>query len=163
MSQYYSPPDLSATLQELKARIKALELGRPRLYGEALGEVTTTGTTATDLGGPSVTIQLPSAAFVVLYAQVDMKGAGAVGVDTEVWLKESNGDFDAQEIMENPSDTYTTIGTVPGLSGGGFPPLVGPLTFPASAGTRTYTLEYSVQPGYTGYFKNRKLWVWTLD
>lgn len=161
MGQYLSPPNLSDVLADMKRRLGALEIGAPRLYAEVLTEQSTTANAPADLGGPSVTIQLPSAAFVAMYAQADIEGSGAVGVTATVYLQELNGDFGATEIMSS-SGSYATIGTAPGISNGAPPPVVGPLTFPASEGVRTYKMLYDVQPGYTGFFKNRRLWVWTL-
>lgn len=136
----------------MKGRIKGLEIGTPRFYSEILTEQSTTG--AADLGGPSVTIQVPSASFVSLYAQCDAQ-------EGVVFLEEENGDFGSTQIME-ATGGYTTKGTVPGTIEGGNPPLVGPLTFPASEGMRVYRLTYGAESGATGLFRNRKLWVWTL-
>lgn len=161
MGQYNTPPNINDTLKDIKTRLQALEVGHPRLYSEVLAEQSTTSSGPVDLGGPSITIQVPVSSFVAVYAQADMEGSGGVGVTTDIFLEEVNGDFGANGILQN-TGLYATVGTTPGFSNGGPPPVVGPLTFPASAGVRTYKMLYSVQPGDTGLFKNRKLWVWTL-
>lgn len=160
MGQINWPPDLNKQLGAMKGRIKSLEIGSPRYYSEVDAQQSAaSGTAFVDLGGPSITIQLPAAAFVSVYAQADIVSTAA-GLHGNVYLEEQNGDFGPTEILSN-GNVLATLGTALG-STNAHPPLTGPLTFPASAGTRIYTMLYGADSGCTGSFSNRKLWVWTL-
>lgn len=153
---------LADRLAELERRVRMLERGslnqvvRNRKYAEVLGEVSTALTSPTDLGGPSVTIDVPAGSFVAVYAEVDIHTSGA-GTATASLFEPT--DFPSgQSILQSGSAIYNTMKTNPGSVVGGT--LVGgQILFVPTAGQRTYSLRYSQSGGGTGSFQNRKLWI----
>lgn len=144
--------DANVTGAKLFGGITAVE------YAEVLTEETTASTSATDLttAGPSVTVTVPTNGLVAVMAEAEMKNSDPD--ESRVLLHEATDLSTAGQIIVNVSSTFAVGWTGGGSGGTGALQLAGFNTFPASAGTLTYKLQYSVNAG-TGTFKNRKLWV----
>jgi hypothetical protein len=125
-----------------------------RQYAEALGEVSTTLATPTDLGGPSITTTVLVSQFVAVYAEcaIHTGGAGTAGV----WLYEPTDLSGGASILASGSTTYVTMKTVPGSLG--TTTIGGQFVHVPTAGERTFSLRYSITSG-TGFFATRRLWV----
>jgi hypothetical protein len=126
------------------------------------GPLPTASVPATDLGGPSVTVNVPETGLVAIYArgtgEIDGGGDGA---RAQIHLFEPRLLPNAPRVLEfdssDPQLRITTPGTAdidgtPTLTRGGW------LVFPADKGRYTFTLFYSVAGGGTGTFTNTGLW-----
>lgn len=140
---------------KLQSYINERENAGLRRFAEETSEVSTTSTSFTDLGGPSITIGVPPNAFVAIFIEVDMHAsAGAVA---DAGIVEATDMASGVRLAETTSATYVTMfGTTDGV---GTTDSVGAwLVRPASTGTRTYSLVYR-EAGGTATFRNRRLWV----
>jgi hypothetical protein len=141
--------------------VKPPKLDLIKVDGEA-GPLPTASVPATDLGGPSVTINVPETGLVAIYArgtgEIDGGGGGALA---QIHLFEPTLLPNAPRILEfNSPDPQLRIST-PGtgnvdgtasLARGGW------IVFPAEKGSYTFSLFYSVAGGGTGTFTNTGLW-----
>jgi hypothetical protein len=141
--------------------VKPQDLDLIKVDGEA-GPLPTASVPAIDLGGPSVTVQVPETGLVAIYArgtaQINGGGSGALA---QIHLYEPSLLPSAPRIMEFSSPTPELRITTPGtgnvdgtasLTRGGW------LVFPAEKGTYTFSLYYSVAGGGTGTFTNTGIW-----
>jgi hypothetical protein len=143
------------------AAVKPSDLDLIKVDGE-LGPLPTASVPATDLGGPSVTINVPETGLVAIYArgtgEIDGGGNGALA---QIHLYEPTLFPNAPRILEfNSSDPQLRIST-PGVGNvDGTPSLTrgGWIVFPANKGKYTFSLFYSVAGGGTGTFTNTGLW-----
>ena len=144
-----------------EASVKPPKLDLIKVDGEA-GPLPTASVPAADLGGPSVTINVPETGLVAIYArgtgEIDGGGQNALA---QVHLFEPTLLPGAPRILEfNSADPQLRIST-PGTGNlDGTPVLTrgGWIVFPAEKGTYTFTLFYSVAGGGTGTFTNTGLW-----
>jgi hypothetical protein len=114
-----------------------------------------------DLGGPSVTVDVPSNALVALYAQVDGTYTADVAGGASVGIVEATEFPQPAEILRFESPTWKTMWTAPLALGAANKAQAGSIVFPAGAGTKTFTLRYKSNgcaPADTASFRNRRLW-----
>jgi hypothetical protein len=123
----------------------------------------TTASSPTDLGGPNVTVTVPSGGVVEVYAQADISdtggGANAIG---KVDLLEPALVATPQEILGSSANAFETRRTAPGsndFDGTVNATRAGWLTFVPPAGTYTFSLRYEADGGGTATFQNRLLLV----
>jgi hypothetical protein len=142
-------------------KVTAPKLDLIKVDGEA-GPLPTASVTATDLGGPSVTVNVPETGLVAIYARAtgEIDGGGG-GARAQVHLFEPTLLSSAPKIIEFASSEPQLRISTPGsgdpdgavnLARGGW------IVFPADAGRYTFTLYYSVAGGGTGTFTNAGLW-----
>jgi hypothetical protein len=126
------------------------------------GPLPTASVPATDLGGPSVTVNVPETGLVAIYArgtgEIDGGGQNA---RAQVHLFEPRLLPGAPRVLEFDSpDPQLRIST-PGVGNvDGTPTLTrgGWIVFPADKGRYTFSLFYSVAGGGTATFTNTGLW-----
>ena len=131
-------------------------------FDDVATEETTTSTSYTDLStaGPSVTITVPTNGFVKVFAEVQMKTSAGT---CRVGLYEATDLSTPADILASTATDYETRRTTPSVDTGLTTiTRAGSLDFPATAGSRTYTLKYKTSSG-TASFKARKLWVVAFD
>jgi hypothetical protein len=144
-----------------KQAIKPQKLDLIKVDGEA-GPLSTAAVPASDLGGPSVRVNVPETGLVAIYArgtgQINGGGQGALG---QIHLYEPTLLPDAPRVLEfnnpTPQLRITTPGTgmvdgTPNLARGGW------IVFPADKGTYTFSLLYSVAGGGAATFANTGIW-----
>jgi hypothetical protein len=126
------------------------------------GPLPTASVPATDLGGPSVTVNVPETGLVAIYArgtgEIDGGGENA---RAQIHLFEPRLLPNAPRVLEfdssDPQLRISTPGTgmvdgTPNLARGGW------IVFPADKGRYTFSLFYSVAGGGTGTFTNTGIW-----
>lgn len=123
----------------------------------------TSSTSATDLStvGPTVTVDVPTNGFVYVYAEATLNPASSGGAAI-VALYEATDVASVVAIMSNNTGSSATFATVPGSTAGVIKASAagGFLQIPATAGTRTYKLQYARFGGSGNVtFSDRKLWV----
>jgi hypothetical protein len=117
-----------------------------------------------DLGGPEVTVTVPSGGMVRIYAMADMKRSVEDGAGCAVRLEDSAGDFTRVGKLTTGLPGYLTIHMNSGGAGTDHAAFSNAITVPATPGTHTYKLTYAAHPGFgatpeTCWVKNRRLWV----
>ncbi len=141
--------------------VKPADLNLIEVDGET-GPLSTTSGPAIDLGGPSVTVQVPETGLVAIYA----RGTGQVvggnnNARAQVHLFEPTLLPLAPRVLEfagaDPQLRITTPGPgevdgTPTLTRGGW------IVFPADKGTYTFSLRYSSGGGGSAIFSNTGLW-----
>lgn len=141
--------------------VKPPKLDLIKVDGEA-GPLPTASVPATDLGGPSVTVNVPETGLVAIYArgtgEIDGGGQNA---RAQIHLFEPTLFAGAPRIMEfSSSDPQLRIST-PGtgdIDGAASLARGGWIVFPADKGKYTFSLFYSVAGGGTATFQNTGLW-----
>ena len=141
--------------------VKPPKLDLIKVDGEA-GPFPTASIPALDLGGPSVTINVPETGLVAIYArgtgQINGGGGNALA---QIHLHEPTLFSGSPRIMEfdsaQPQLRISTPGTgdldgAESLTRGGW------IVFPANKGKYTFSLRYSVAGGGTATFQNTGLW-----
>ena len=144
-----------------KQAVKPPKLNLIKVDGET-GPLPTASVAAIDLGGPSVTVNVPETGLVAIYArgtgQINGGGGNALA---QVHLFEPKLFPGAPRVLEydsaQPELRISTPGTgdvdgTPNLSRGGW------IVFPAEKGKYTFSLYYSVAGGGTATFNNTGLW-----
>jgi hypothetical protein len=123
----------------------------------------TTANSPTDLGGPSVTVTVPSGGVIEVYALADISdtggGASAIG---KVDLLEPSLISTPEEILGSSANAFTRKYTTPGsndFDGALNVTRSGWLTIPSPPGTYTFSLRYEADGGGTATFQNRILLV----
>jgi hypothetical protein len=124
----------------------------------------TTAASPTDLGGPSVTVTVPSGGVVEVYAQADISDTGggqnAIG---KVDLLEPTLVATPEEILGSSTNAFQRKYTTPGsndfdgavnVTRSGWVTIV-----PPGPGTYTFSLRYEADGGGTATFQNRTLLV----
>lgn len=166
------PPNIITDLRGMKGRIADLErrqLGQAKImaegiiakrqYAEALDEVSTTSAAQQDLGGPAITIEVPEAAFIRVFAEVEMKVDA--GGPAAVYLADSLDGTDGDPVLVTNANDWTRMRTsATGVAGTtGF--LGQTRAYPATAGEHVVHLLYAQALGGSplAYFRNRRLWV----
>lgn len=159
-------------LADLERRVGRREAGsiRGRQYAEALGEVSTTLDTPTDLGGPTITVTVDPGYFIAVFFEVELKSTSS---DTStaaarVSLFEAtdipSGDETlvsrSSEIGPGVPQPYERWRTTSGAGTSGI--FGGRMVYPPTVGERTYQCRYAVLSGGTAWFRNRKLWIEVL-
>jgi hypothetical protein len=142
--------------------VKPADLDLVKVDGDVGPYITTSGP-AVDLGGPTVTVQVPETGLVAVYA----RGTGQVnggGADhrAQVHLYEPTLLPGAPRVLEFDGTTPELRISTPGVGNvDGTPTLTrgGWIVFPANAGTYTFSLRYSQAGGGTAQFSNTGLWV----
>jgi hypothetical protein len=141
--------------------VKPQDLDLIKVDGEA-GPLPTASVPAIDLGGPSVTIQVPETGLVALYArgtgQINGGGQNALA---QIHLFEPTLFPSAPRILEFDSAQPQLRISAPGtgdLDGAASLTRGGWIVFPADKGKYTFSLFYSVAGGGTGTFQNTGLW-----
>ncbi len=144
---------------ELRSRaVSPAKTGVVKAAGTASSNATTAGS-PTDLGGPAVTVTVPSGALVEVYARADISVTG--NNSAKVDLFEPTLFPASPQILGSGSNAFQTNYTTPGPSfqGGVTSALRGGwLTFAVPAGTYTFSLRYETDGG-TATFQNRALYV----
>lgn len=141
--------------------VKPPKLDLVKVDGEA-GPLPTASVPATNLGGPSVTVNVPRTGLVAVYARAagEIDGGGQ-NARAQVHLFEPKLLPGAPRVLEfETSDPQVRI-TTPGVGNvDGTPTLTrgGWLVFPAEKGRYTFSLFYSVAGGGTATFTNAGLW-----
>jgi hypothetical protein len=141
--------------------VKPPKLDLVKVDGVA-GPLPTASGSASNLGGPSVTVNVPETGLVAVYArgtgEIDGGGGNA---RAQVHLFEPTLFPAAPRILEfessNPQLRISTPGTgmidgTPNLARGGW------IVFPADQGKYTFSLYYSTASGGTATFTNTGLW-----
>ena len=141
--------------------VKPADLDLIKVDGE-VGPLPTASTPATDLGGPSVTVNVPETGLVAIYArgtgEIDGGGGDA---RAQIHLFEPTLLPGAPRVLEFDSATPQLRITTPGtgfvdgtasLTRGGW------IVFPANKGKYTFSLFYSRAGGGTATFTNTGLW-----
>jgi hypothetical protein len=138
--------------------------------GVKSAEVSTTSPQYVDLGGPSVSVNVPNGALVALFVVSDIKtsntcGQGAIRV-VETTLDELDWGVDDRTIVNFGANYATTYshgreGSSSPITNGAYAGYVN--VYPATPGNRTYALRYSSPSSpecpAPAFFRNRKLWV----
>jgi hypothetical protein len=126
------------------------------------GPLPTASGAATNLGGPSVTVNVPQTGLVAIYArgtgEIDGGGADARG---QVHLYEPKLFPGVPRILEFSSPEPRLRISTPGVGDvDGTPNLArgGWIVFPADKGKYTFSLYYSTASGGTATFTNTGLW-----
>jgi hypothetical protein len=165
--------------QTCKSRETALDWNQQGAPGsgavvsdEQAGEVTTNSSQPIDLGGPTVTVNVPANTELVgVFARADID-PGSDGVCGKVYIHEPQGVEPALPIMQACSTTQT-VWTSPDYlnpssgtrdrQGGSW------LLLEVPPGSRTFSLEYSAYCSTSdgcastfAAFRNRRLWVEVL-
>jgi hypothetical protein len=124
------------------------------------GESSTTSTTAVDLGGPSVTVDVPKGALVAIYAEVEMRSTGGAANNAQVFIHEPTLFPTPARILSGSHGQFRVRRTAPGPDAEGVTNRArgGWLVFASNPGQKTFSLRYRTTGG-TSIFKNRKLWV----
>jgi hypothetical protein len=117
----------------------------------------TTSSTPTDLGGPSVTVTVPDGGVVDLFVQADM--SASAGGTAKVDLLEPSLVSTPATILSTSSNTTQTNYTAPGTPNGvNSATRAGWITLAPPAGTYTFSLRYETSgAGSTATFANRTL------
>ena len=129
-----------------------------------IGPYTTTSGPAADLGGPTVTVNVPRSGLVAVYARASgqINGGGNNSV-AQVHLYEPTLLPGSPRVLEFQSETPELRVSTPGPGEvDGTPTLTrgGWIVFPAEQpGTYTFSLRYSQSGGGTAQFSNIGLWV----
>ena len=144
-----------------KQAVKPPKLDLIKVDGEA-GPLPTASVPAIDLGGPSVTVNVPQTGLVALYARgTGQINGGGQDATAQMHLFEPTLFPGAPRILEfdsaQPQLRISTPGTgdpdgASNLARGGW------IVFPADAGKYTFSLRYSVAGGGTGTFTNTGIW-----
>ena len=128
----------------------------------ASGPLPTASGSATDLGGPSVSVKVPRTGLVAIYARAtgEIDGGGG-NAAAQVHLFEPKLFPGAPKILEfsssDPQQRITTPGSgdpdgAVNLARGGW------IVFPAEKGRYTFSLFYSTANGGTATFTNTGIW-----
>ena len=128
------------------------------------GSNATTSNTPVDLGGPTVTVNVPAGGVVEIFAQAQIAqnggGGGAVG---QVYLFEPNLLPTPSEILAHAGPNLVTTYTSPGTNDANGvinPARASWLTIvPPAPGRYTFSLRYAAPGGGTATFQNRALLV----
>ena len=144
-----------------KQAVKPPKLDLIKVDGET-GPFPTASVSAQDLGGPTVTVNVPETGLVAIYARATGEiDGGPQGALAQVHLYEPRLMPNAPRILEfNSADPQLRI-TTPGVGNfDGTPTLTrgGWLVFPAEKGRYTFELFYSVAGGGTATFTNTGIW-----
>jgi hypothetical protein len=141
--------------------VKPPKLDLIKVDGEA-GPLPTASVPAIDLGGPSVTVNVPQTGLVAIYARgTGQINGGGGDARAQIHLFEPTLLPGAPRVMEfdsgQPELRISTPGTgdvdgTPNLARGGW------IVFPADAGKYTFSLYYSVAGGGTATFSNTGIW-----
>jgi hypothetical protein len=141
--------------------VKPPKLNLIKVDGEA-GPLPTASVPAIDLGGPSVTVNVPQTGLVAIYARgTGQINGGGGNARAQIHLFEPTLLTGAPRVMEfesaQPELRISTPGTgdldgTPNLARGGW------IVFPADAGRYTFSLLYSVAGGGTATFTNTGIW-----
>jgi hypothetical protein len=118
----------------------------------------TTSTSATDLGGPSVTVTVPEGGVVDLFAKADISTSGG-GSTGRVDLFEPTLVSSPTSLLASPSSMFETRYSSPGSNDkGGVTDATrgGWITLTPPPGTYTFSLRYETSGG-TATFTNRTL------
>lgn len=132
-----------------------------------IGPYTTTSGPAVDLGGPTVTVNVPRASLLAVYARGtgQINGGGNNSI-AQVHLYEPTLLPGSPRILEYSGETPQLRVSTPGPGEvDGTPTLTrgGWIVFPAETpGTYTFSLRYSQSGGGTAQFSNVGLWVGIL-
>jgi hypothetical protein len=135
--------------------------------GELKQTVSTTSNAPVDLGGPNVTVKVPKAGLVGIFAEVNMQvSGGGQNSQAQVHLFEPAILANSPKIIGGSSGTLDDRFTAPGpgnengvngqLRGGW-------LVFSPGAGKHTFSLRYSGVGGGTANFANPKLYVTVIS
>ena len=131
-------------------------------------EVVTTSAPPVDLGGPSVTVTVPTNGLVGIFARVEGRatGGGANGA-AQVHLFEPTFLGSAPMVMQYPSGSgFEVRQTTPGAgepAGVGSALRGGMIIVAPPPGTYTFSLQYSAAGGATALFRNRAIWAGVLN
>lgn len=144
-----------------KQAVKPPKLDLIKVDGET-GPFPTASVPAQDLGGPSVTVNVPETGLVAIYARgTGQITGGGQGARAQIHLFEPKLLAGAPRVLEfdtaNPQLRITAPGTGD-LDGTGVLTRGGWLVFPAEKGRYTFKLMYSVAGGGTAVFQNTGLW-----
>jgi D-alanyl-D-alanine carboxypeptidase len=128
------------------------------------GSNATTSNTPVDLGGPSVTVNVPAGGVVEVFAQAQIAqnggGQNAVG---QVYLAEPHLLSTPSQILAHAGPNLVTTFTSPGTNDANGvinPGRASWITLvPPAAGTYTFSLQYAAPGGGTATFQNRALLV----
>jgi len=144
-----------------KQAVKPPKLDLIKVDG-VVGPLVTTSVPAADLGGPTVTVNVPETGLVAIYArgtgQINGGGGNALA---QVHLFEPNLLAGAPRVLEFSGQTPELRISTPGtgnLDGTAVLTRGGWIVFPANKGTYTFSLRYSVAGGGTATFQNTGLW-----
>lgn len=134
--------------------------------GAVPDEVSTTSGPPADLGGPSVTVTVPTDGLVGIFARVEGRGSGG-GANGQVHLFEPTLLSGAPVVMEFPNDpNFALRQTAPGSGdsdGVGSALRGGMIVIAPPPGTYTFSLRYSQSGGGTANFRNRAIWAGVLN
>ncbi len=136
--------------------------------GAAADEVSTTSGPAVDLGGPSVTVTVPTNGLVGIFARVEGRAAGGNNNGAaQVHLYEPTFLSSAPSIMDYPAgQAYKVRQTSPGsgdTDGVGAALRGGMIVLAPPPGTYTFSLRYSASGGSTALFRNRAIWAGVIN
>jgi hypothetical protein len=109
---------------------------------------------AVPVGGPSITVTVPSGSYAQVMASVTAQRAGAASNAACVNVDNTDVQFTASNTLA-PETRYVQQGTGAGTTN---PLAARPLTFPLSAGSHTISLRYG-SAGGTSNFSDRNLYV----
>jgi len=127
-------------------------------------QVTSSPTPVPLAGGPSVTVKVPKAGLVAIWAQVQMSVTGA-NHHARVDLFEPTLQPGGSQLLLTGSNTLQTRFTAPGTGdqdGVQGASRAGWIVFAPSAGKYRFSLAYSAPDGGNATFTNRKLYATVL-
>jgi len=122
----------------------------------------TTSNTPADLGGPSVTVNVPSGGVVEIFAQAQIaQNGGGMNAVGQVFLAEPSLLPTPSQILAHAGPNLVTTYTSPGTNDANGvinPGRAGWITLvPPTAGKYTFSLQYAAPGGGTATFQNRAL------
>ena len=140
--------------------------GQNVAFDEETAEVSTSSSTFVDLGGPSVTVDVPANGLVAVFARAEMRGAGSqtVGLHEATTFNPAIQVFGGGGTSTGYFKKWMSPGEgqSSGPAAGTTDPLEASWTLlEAGPGTHTYSLQYK-NPDSTdtgAAFRNRALWV----
>jgi hypothetical protein len=145
--------------------VKPADLDLVKVDGD-IGPYITTSGPAVDLGGPTVTVTVPHAGLIAVYARgTGQINGGGNDARAQVHLYEPTLLPGSPRVLEYAGATPELRITTPGPGEvDGTPTLTrgGWIVFPADQGTYTFQLRYSQSGGGTAQFSNTGLWVGVL-
>jgi hypothetical protein len=131
--------------------------------GAVADEVSTTSAPPVDLGGPSVTVTVPTDGLVGIFARVEGRAAGGnANAAGQVHLFEPTLMSGAPAVMAyRGGEPFAVKQTAPGsgeVDGVGSALRGGMIILAPPPGTYTFSLRYSAAGGATAIFRNRAIW-----
>jgi hypothetical protein len=159
-----SPDIHNGTIKGHDIGDKQVKAGKVRfIHSSAVGgSNATTSNTPVDLGGPSVTVNVPAGGVIEIFAQAQIaQNGGGSGAAGQVYLFEPRLLPTPSQILAHAGPNLVTTSTSPGTNDANGvinPGRASWITIvPPAPGTYTFSLRYAAPGGGTATFQNRAL------